>query len=374
MSYHHYYGNHLNWRSSRRKKHSRVPALTSLVIAVIISAFLAFIFPALAPGVSFWTWPGLSYYALFQQSLPGMGFDVLGPEARPHSGGPLSTVPLSFEEYPHYLINQELPGLKMLDKEGHKDISRDGHFEDVPVMERGVPPYAPTDPEPEPLGLHPPSDPMETPSYVHSRTDQSRYTPAISGDAPRVLIYHTHTTESFVPETGKAFSENMEKTVVVLGEDLADILEQTYGIPVLHHTEIFDIPRREGYANALPRIQEILEENPQVEVVLDLHRDGVPRTVTTLDINGKLTGRLLFVVGTRHEKWDQNLRFALFLQQLIEDRYPGLSRGVRKQNYIYNQHLHQRSIIVEIGGHENDLMEVRNTIPYLAEIIAEAFS
>ena len=374
MSYHQYYGNHHSWRSSRRKKHSRVPALTTLAVAVTISAFLAFVFPALTPGVSSWTWPGLSYYALFQQSLPGLGFDVLGPEARPNSGWSLSSASLSFEAYPQYLINQELPALKMLDNDAQKDAHHDAFLEEVPTTERSVPPYAPADPVPEPLGLHAPSDELEMPSYVQSRTDQGRYVPPVSSNAPRVLIYHTHTTESFVPETGKAFSEDMEKTVVVLGKDLTEILQQEYGIPVLHNTEIFDIPRREGYANALPRIQEILEENPQVEVVLDLHRDGVSRTVTTMDLHGKLTGRLLFVVSTRHEKWNQNLRFALFLQQSIEDRYPGLSRGVRKQSSIYNQHLHPRSVIVEIGGHENDLQEVRNTIPYLAEVIAEAFS
>ncbi|NLX91940.1 MAG: stage II sporulation protein P [Firmicutes bacterium] len=193
---------------------------------------------------------------------------------------------------------------------------------------------------------------------------------SLEGKGPLILIYHTHATESFMPFSGEAFSTDMEKTVVALGNYLTEILQEQYGIPVLHHCEVFDIPRRSAYEKARPSVEKILAENPGIEVVLDLHRDGVSRNITTTSIDGRQTGRVLFVLGSKHQGWNNNLRFALFLQDALEEVKPGLSRGIRKQPFVYNQNLHQRSLIVEIGGHENSMEEVKRTIPYLAEALA----
>lgn len=193
---------------------------------------------------------------------------------------------------------------------------------------------------------------------------------SLEGKGPLVLIYHTHATESFVPFSGEAFSTDMGKTVVVLGNYLTEILQEEYGIPVLHHCEVFDIPRRSAYEKARPSVEKILAENPGIEVVIDLHRDGVSRNITTTSIDGRQTGRVLFVLGSNHQGWNNNLRFALFLQDALEEVRSGLSRGIRKQPFIYNQNLHQRSLIVEIGSHENSMEEVKRTIPYLAEALA----
>ena len=76
------------------------------------------------------------------------------------------------------------------------------------------------------------------------------------------------------------------------------------------------------------------------------------------------------MLGSNHKDWNNNLRFALFLQEALEEISPGLSRGISKQPFTYNQHLHQRSLIVEIGGHENSIEEVKRTIPYLAAALA----
>ena len=193
-------------------------------------------------------------------------------------------------------------------------------------------------------------------------------------EAPRVLIYHTHTTESFLPVSGKPFTNDLQQSVVFLGELLAEIMETEYGIPVMHHREIFDMPRRdEAYAQAGPTIAAILEENPQIEVVVDLHRDGISREISTFSFNGEDTARILFVVGTRNPSWNSNLRFALFLQNTLDEKYPGLCRGTRRQVGIYNQQVHPRSVLVEIGGHHNNREEVLRTVPYLAEALAKAF-
>lgn len=191
--------------------------------------------------------------------------------------------------------------------------------------------------------------------------------------APRVLIYHTHASESFIPLSGKAFSSDPQQSVVFLGERLAQILETEHHIPVLHHRESFDTLRSDAYNQARPAIAAILEQNPQIDIVVDLHRDGVSREITTTAIEGRDTARLLFVVGTRHDGWNSNLRFSLFLQGYLDQMYPGLCRGTRKQAFTYNQHLHHRSILVEVGSHENNREEVLRTLPYLAEALARAF-
>ncbi len=193
-------------------------------------------------------------------------------------------------------------------------------------------------------------------------------------EAPRVLIYHTHTTESFLPVSGEPFTSDLDQTVVFLGDYLGEILKNKYGIPVLHHREVFDIPfRAEAYSQAQPVITAILKENPQIEVVVDLHRDGISRELSTFNFNGEDTARILFVVETRHVGWHNNLRFTLFLQNILDERYPGLCRGTRQQLGTYNQHLHPRSVLVEIGGHHNNREEVLRAVPYLAEALAEAF-
>jgi stage II sporulation protein P len=236
---------------------------------------------------------------------------------------------------------QNLPGLKSAEKEGSKEQAVPGEalssLKDV-----------------EPPG------PRERPLLLKE-------------EGPLILIYHTHASESFLPESGLAFTGNLNHTVVALGDALARILRDEYGLSVLHHREVFDTPRHYAYEKARPEIQQLLEKNPQIQVVLDLHRDGVPRRVTTVSFNGLDTGRLLFVIGSRHEGWHSNLRFALFLQGSLQKKCPDLSRGILKQNFIYNQHLHGRSLIVEIGGHENSMEEVQRSIPYLAEAVAGAF-
>ena len=116
---------------------------------------------------------------------------------------------------------------------------------------------------------------------------------------PQILIYHTHSQETFVDSReGKE-----EDTIVGVGNYLTDLLEEKYGYQVIHVTDAFDmmggtLDRSKAYDYARISIEKVLEENPTVEVVIDLHRDGVPddrRLVT--EVNGKSTAQLLFYNG-----------------------------------------------------------------------------
>ncbi|MCR3921197.1 MAG: stage II sporulation protein P [Firmicutes bacterium] len=190
----------------------------------------------------------------------------------------------------------------------------------------------------------------------------------------KVLIYHTHATESFVPSSGKAFiSTDLTMTIAQLGEELADVLQRQYHIPVIHNKQIHDVPRTGAYEKALPTLEQLLTTYQDTELVVDLHRDGVAKEVTTATINGQATGRILFVVGTRYPNWEANLEKAQYLHNVLEQIAPGVSRGIRERPLVYNQNLHSGSLLIELGGYQNSLEEVRRTLPILAEALSQLY-
>ncbi|MBS3948843.1 MAG: stage II sporulation protein P [Dethiobacter sp.] len=189
----------------------------------------------------------------------------------------------------------------------------------------------------------------------------------------KVIIYHTHTTESFVPTAGKKFTEDLALTVARLGEQLATLLREEYAIPVVHNQDVHDIPRSTSYEVALTTVRGLLEEHQDTVLLIDLHRDGVDRQISTLRVEGQAVGRILFVVGSRHPQWQENFSRALFLHERLEEIAPGLSRGVRERPLVYNQHLHPGALLIEVGGHENSLQEAMRAVPYLAQALAKLY-
>lgn len=197
--------------------------------------------------------------------------------------------------------------------------------------------------------------------------------PFLGYSEPVALVYHNHITESFEPSSGKTFSLNMKETVAFLGEELVRQMQEQYGLPLIHHRGIYDQPRATAYEKARPAVKELLAESPQLNMVIDLHRDGVRREITTVALNGAETGKILLIIGTRHPGWESNLAFAMGVHRALETVAPGISRGVRRQNFSYNQDLHPQAILVEVGGHENTMEEALRAIPYLAEALARTY-
>ncbi|EEG78577.1 stage II sporulation protein P [Dethiobacter alkaliphilus] len=190
-----------------------------------------------------------------------------------------------------------------------------------------------------------------------------------------VIIYHAHTTESFKPTSGSNFTSDLSIAVVRLGEELKRILQEEYGIPVVHDKTIHNIPHGTAYEKALPTITQLLEEYPDAKLVIDLHRDGQLRTVTTTNLNGNPTGKVMFVIGGRNNPYyRQNVRAAEFVDNRLEAINPNLTRGLLQRPQLnYNQHIHPNALLIEIGGNNNSLEEALRTIPYLAQAIAELY-
>lgn len=201
---------------------------------------------------------------------------------------------------------------------------------------------------------------------------------------PKVLVYHTHTTEAYVPkqsDVGKkgipSFNSDSRYNVVRVGEELSRNLKK-YGIDVLHNGTVHDANRNAAYGVAIKTVQKYIKSYPSIKVFLDIHRDGVDSTKKlslVKKINGKNAAQIMFVVGTNgtlpHPDWKENLKFALKLQQKLNDKYPGLARPVWISSNRYNQHVSDEALIIEVGGDGNLISECLESTKYLAEVLNE---
>ncbi|MCD8152170.1 MAG: stage II sporulation protein P [Clostridiales bacterium] len=199
-----------------------------------------------------------------------------------------------------------------------------------------------------------------------------------SSDAPQILIYHTHASEGY----SDSVEGDPSTTVVAVGERLAEILETTYGYNVLHDTGVYDSDRNRAYSVAKPYIEQILAENPSIEVVIDLHRDGVSEdTRLVTEQNGVQMAQVMFFNGLSRTSAlgdidylanpyiTQNLAFSLRLQLAARELYPGFTRKIYLKGYRYNMHLMPKSLLVEVGAQTNTLEEAKNAMEPLAAIL-----
>ena len=199
---------------------------------------------------------------------------------------------------------------------------------------------------------------------------------------PQILIYHTHSQEAFADSV----SGDVSATIVGMGDYLTELLTEKYGYCVIHNTSVFDmidgkLDRNAAYNLAEAEISQILEENPSVEVVIDLHRDGLDGEKMVTDINGKPTAKIMFFNGlsrtARNGAIDylpnpyiaENLAFSFQLQLKAEEYYPGFTRNIYLQSLRYNLHLRPRALLVEAGRQLNTVEEEKNAMEPLADIL-----
>ena len=200
---------------------------------------------------------------------------------------------------------------------------------------------------------------------------------------PQILIYHSHSQETF----SDSREGEQADTVVGVGDYLTSLLTETYGYNVIHVTEAFDVingeeDRNRAYDYAREYLEQVLEENPSVEVVIDLHRDGVSeehRLVT--DINGKPTAQIMFYNGLSYTVnhgpveylpnpyIEENLAFSFQLEYEAAQYYPDFYRGIYLAGLRYNLHLRPKALLLEAGAQTNTVQEVKNAMEPFADIL-----
>jgi stage II sporulation protein P len=205
----------------------------------------------------------------------------------------------------------------------------------------------------------------------------------------RILIYHTHTTESFIKSLDELDKKVPSRTsdakfnVVRVGDELTKILEKEYGIKLLHNGTIHDYPYNSSYSNSLRTLDKYLKSYPSIKIAFDIHRDGLgnnqPKLRLEKEINGKIAAKIMFVVGTNeaglnHPKWKENLKLAIKLQEKLNQQCPGLARPIFISKNRYNQHMTNGSLIIEIGGDGNLISECLESAKYLAKAIDDVIS
>lgn len=206
--------------------------------------------------------------------------------------------------------------------------------------------------------------------------------------SPQILIYHTHSQEGFADSV----AGDNSTTIVGVGEYLTELLTNTYGYNVIHNTSVFDfqegeLDRNRAYALAETEVEAILREHPSIEVVLDLHRDGVKEgTHLVADVNGKTTAQFMFFNGLSYSKRNgsisylknpyigENLALSLQLKLACEKYFPGATRNIYLKSLRYNLHLRPKSLLVEAGAQTNTLEEVKNAMEPLAFVLHEVLS
>lgn len=195
----------------------------------------------------------------------------------------------------------------------------------------------------------------------------------------QILIYHTHSQETFADSV----PGDASTSIVGVGERLTQILTQEYGYKVLHHTGEYDVQYRDdAYSKALPAIEQVLKENPEIQVVIDLHRDEVAEgTKLVTDVQGRPTAKFMFFNGLSYTNQTgkigylenpnlgANLAFSFQMQRACNEYFPGLTRRIYLKGYRYNMHLKERYLLVELGAQTNTVEEVKNACDPLAQML-----
>ena len=207
----------------------------------------------------------------------------------------------------------------------------------------------------------------------------------ITVNSKNILIFHTHTCESYTQtdankyeSTGNYRTTDLNHNVVRVGDELQKYLT-SYGHNVIHNKTFHDYPAYTGsYGRSLKTVNGILSQNKDTDVVIDLHRDAIgdDSYAPKVKIGDEYAAQIMFVIGTNgsgltHDNWQQNLQFAMKVQQKANELYPGLFKPILLRNARYNQHLSKAANIIEIGATGNTLEECETSAKYLAKVLDE---
>lgn len=209
--------------------------------------------------------------------------------------------------------------------------------------------------------------------------------PDIKIDNKNVLIFHTHSCESYTSSekypyvaTGNFRTTDLNYTVTRVGTELENYLKQ-YQFNVMHNTSYHDYPAYNGsYTRSLETVENMLKTT-QADIIIDLHRDAIGSRADyapTVKIGDEYAAQIMFVIGTNegglfHPNWNQNLKFAIKVQQKAEEMYPGLFKPITLTTSRYNQHTGKYANIIEVGATGNTLEQCLNSMKYLSAVFNE---
>ncbi len=215
--------------------------------------------------------------------------------------------------------------------------------------------------------------------YDNSKSEYAEDTTGIKSDNPIVYIYNSHQLEEYNLEYTNDYSI---KPNVLIGSYI--LKEKLYDKGISSIVETNNIKKylndnklqyKYSYVASRHFIELMIKKEPTIKYLIDIHRDSAKRNKTLYELNNKKYAKVMFVVGLDHKNYEPNLKLATKLNTMIESDYPGISRGISKKtgrgvNGIYNQDISPNSMLIEVGGVDNTIEEVYNTMEVLAEVLS----
>ena len=201
-----------------------------------------------------------------------------------------------------------------------------------------------------------------------------------------VIIFHTHTCESYTQTENNKYDASGNYRTTDLSHSVArvgDVLEsylKSFDFNVIHDKTYHDYPAYNGsYGRSLKTVSALKEKNKNTEIIIDLHRDAMSDETYApkVKIGDEYAAQIMFVIGTdgsglEHNNWRKNLEFAIKVQKIGNEMYPGLFKPIIVRNARYNQHLSSAATIIEFGATGNTLEECEISAKYLAKVLEKA--
>lgn len=210
-------------------------------------------------------------------------------------------------------------------------------------------------------------------------------TPNVNVNTENIVIYHTHTCESYTPTenykykaSGNFRTLDINYSVARVGTELTKYMKH-YGYNVIHDTTLYDYPSySESYDRSLKAVAKILQENENTDILFDIHRDAIGDSsyAPTVKIGDDEAAQLMFVIGSNgggseHDNWNENLKLAIKIQEKANELYPGLFKPIILRNSRYNQQLAKGASIIEVGATGNTMEQCLNSMKYLSKVLSE---
>lgn len=204
-----------------------------------------------------------------------------------------------------------------------------------------------------------------------------------SNSLPLIYIYNSHQTEEYLPSN---FIESEVKPTVMMADYIMeDIFNKNNFNTIVEERSIKQKLNEnnwkyyKSYDASRIYIDDTKTNNPSIKYFIDVHRDSLKRDKTTVEINGKSYAKTIFLIGLENDNYNENLEFTTKINDKLNEKYPNLSKGIYKKggegvNGVYNQDNSKYTILLEIGGPENNTTEVLNSTLAFADCFMEVIS
>lgn len=279
---------------------------------------------------------------------------------------------------PRSLLGRELPGFSLYD--GKILVAGEGtNYTNLPI--ESAPPM-------EALKEDKEANLQNVDEFINEKERDEKQPSFSTGDKKVVYIYFTHTRESFLPYlkgvTNPDQAMHSQINVTRIGDFLQGHLQDMGIGAIVDKTDFTDTLHARGwnYARSYDASREVVEAavtgNRDLTYLIDIHRDSRRRKDTTKTINGKTYAKLAFVIGAENPNYEKNLKLAKEIHQKLEEKYPGLSRGIIEKkgahtNGKFNQDLSGNAMLVEFGGVDNTFEELNHSAEAFADVFAELY-